>query len=117
MAKVLIVDDNPWMDMWVTLLNELGHSASRAETGEKGLEMLTEDLDVVLLDYNMPGINGYEFSERVRKDTRYKELPLVGIGGFPLGYQRQHLTEMFPAPFMVDEVLNCIKKYERRTTQ
>jgi len=68
MAAVLVVEDNPanqrLMDL---LLKSMGHSACLASSGEEGLEKLMESrYDIVLLDMQLPGMDGFEMGRRVR---------------------------------------------------
>lgn len=66
------------------------HSVQIAHSGKEGISMLDESLDLILIDYNMPGMNGYEFTVQVRKDDKYNHIPMVGIGDFPKD-KREHL--------------------------
>ena len=52
-----------------------------AENGAVAMERLktSEKLDIALVDWNMPEMNGYEFVCEVRKDDAYKDLPLMMV--------------------------------------
>ncbi|WP_299445863.1 adenylate/guanylate cyclase domain-containing protein [uncultured Phycicoccus sp.] len=78
---VLVVDD---LDANIRLLDAVlsprGYRVLTASSGEAGLEVLVrEDVDVVLLDILMPGIDGYEVCRRIRADERTAFLPVVMI--------------------------------------
>src|SRR5690349_1746475 len=69
-AKILLVDDEPGMLRYVkTLLEVEEHHVSTASTGEEALEIVQKgmDPDLVLLDLLMPGIDGLETLENLRK--------------------------------------------------
>jgi DNA-binding NtrC family response regulator len=69
-AKILLVDDEPGMLRYIkTLLEVEDHQVATASTGEEALEMVQKGLnpDLVLLDLLMPGIDGLETLESLRK--------------------------------------------------
>jgi two-component system chemotaxis response regulator CheY len=67
--KVLIVDDSKAIFMMVSeMLKEAGHESVWAEDGQKACEFLSHDkCDLILLDWNMPVMNGPEFLEENKK--------------------------------------------------
>src|SRR5713226_5575004 len=66
MANVLIVDDDPALREGLSeALTDLGHAPQTASTGREGLAALSEKLDAVLLDLNMPGMDGIEVLRRI----------------------------------------------------
>ena len=77
--KVLIVDDSKAIYMMVNqMLTEAGHEGVWAEDGQKACDILGEDKDiqVVLLDWNMPVMNGPEFLEKNQSD-KVTEAPII----------------------------------------
>jgi len=86
MATILIVDDDTAVvPDWVDMLTEDGYDAVGGKNGQEGLDLLTENTKIVFLDFQMPGVNGYEFSRIVKTDTKYanyRDIILVGTGGF-----------------------------------
>lgn len=73
--KVLIVDDSKPIFMMVSqMLQELGHDAIWAEEGQKAIQVLSEhsDVSLILLDWNMPVMNGLEFLELNKTDQFFK---------------------------------------------
>ncbi len=70
-AKILIIEDVKEMADLVRLyLQKEGMDATLCETGEAGLEEFArEHYDLVVLDINLPGIDGFEFLQRIRKSS------------------------------------------------
>lgn len=82
---VLIDDDAVDREVIRRALRELGaeNSIIEAEDGEEALQKLERALEkgvdkprVVILDLNMPRMNGFEFLERIRADERFRRLPV-----------------------------------------
>jgi DNA-binding NtrC family response regulator len=80
--RILIVDDEPLnLDLLDQELAEMGHITERANDGSEALAKLdTANPDLVLLDYQMPGMNGIEVLKEIRK--RDENLPVVIITAY-----------------------------------
>ena len=78
-AKVLIVDDDERTTMAVrNALEQLGQTLIVANSGEEALQhLLHGDFAVILLDVNMPGMDGYEVASYVRARKRTRHIPIV----------------------------------------
>ena len=80
MKSVLIIEDNEVNRLLLEdILKEKYHVIS-AENGKLALDILqqsNEDIAVILLDIQMPLMNGYEFLEIVRKDAVYSRIPVI----------------------------------------
>ncbi len=82
--KLLIVDDDPlFLEFLCGIVQKLGHSnIETAESGEAALEKIAaspETFDCILLDIQMPGMDGIELCRRVRSVPRYASVPIVMI--------------------------------------
>ncbi|MGN6718934.1 MAG: sigma-54-dependent transcriptional regulator, partial [Candidatus Binatia bacterium] len=80
--KILIVDDEPFnLDLLEQELSDLGYSVVRAESGAAALTQVDQIApDLVLLDYLMPGMNGIEVLQTIRKTQN--DLPIVMITAY-----------------------------------
>ena len=78
-AEILVVDDNRVNRLLITqLLEQLKHRVSFAENGRQALELLRDhSVDLVLLDVEMPEMNGYETLEALQADRKLRDIPVV----------------------------------------
>lgn len=78
-ARVLVVDDSPTIRKLVSaILARHDYEPAQAADGQAGLERLREGgVDLVLLDFVMPRMNGYQFCREMRADEALRHLPVV----------------------------------------
>ena len=78
-ARLLVVDDNKVNRLLLTRNLELqGHDVASAENGRVALDMLRHgSFDVVLLDMEMPEVNGFEVLEELMRDRQLRDLPVI----------------------------------------
>lgn len=80
--RALVIDDDPAILLIIaSILKGLGYEVTTASDGREGLERLTESgsPDVVLVDWNMPCMNGLEFVKSVRSNSDYHDLPIIMV--------------------------------------
>ena len=82
-ATILIVDDEARNLMALReLLQSLGHSLVAAASGEEALrQVLRQDFAVILLDAQMPGIDGFETAKMIRERERTRHTPIIFLTG------------------------------------
>ena len=78
-SNILIVDDNANnRDTLEAMLTGLGHDLRFAQSGEEALKKAFErPPDLILLDINMPGMDGFEVCEKLRGDSKLASVPIV----------------------------------------
>src|SRR3954464_14736112 len=78
-ARILVVDDSPTIRKVVgAILEARAYQALLAVDGQDALELLAnEKVDLVLLDFVMPRMNGYQFCRELRAHPELKNLPVV----------------------------------------
>jgi CheY-like chemotaxis protein len=76
--SVLVVDDDPGsLELMVATLQTLGISARTASSGTQALELIEQQPpDALILDLVMPGLNGFDLLHLLRRQPRYKHLPV-----------------------------------------
>ena len=80
-ASILVVDDRPdKLLAFQTILEELGQNLIVAQSGEEALKRVLEhDFAVILLDVNMPGMDGLETAAYIRKRQKTAHTPIIFI--------------------------------------
>ena len=78
-GHLLVVDDNRVNRLLLgRALEQLGHTVTFAEHGRQAMEILAQrPVDLVLLDIEMPEMNGYQTLEALRADPKLREIPVV----------------------------------------
>src|SRR5437870_12757718 len=78
-ANILLVDDHPESLLALeAVLADLGQNLVRADSGRQALRcVLNQDFAVILLDVQMPGMNGFETATLIRERERSKHTPIV----------------------------------------
>ena len=80
--RILSVDDSKATRMFVgNAVEVLGFEFLQAEDGQAALDLLEKEgaVDLILLDWNMPVMNGIEFLEKIKSDDRYKAIPVTMV--------------------------------------
>jgi len=118
--KVLVVDDSAIMRKVITqILEMLGHDSVPASNGLDAFERLKEHEDVrlILLDWNMPEMNGIEFLREIKRRPGLSEIPVIMltteserrkmIEAIEAG-AKHYLTKPFQPETLATKILQCV---------
>ena len=116
-GRVLVVDDEPIMrTLFRRSLQSAGFDVVVAEDGPDGLQKLRQDpqIRVVLLDFNMPMMDGRGFREEQRNDPQLKDVPTVIVTGEPLAKLVE--SELYAAEYLLkpvgrDHLISVVSDY------
>lgn len=93
-GHVLVVEDNPALLAVIALhLKKAGLTVTTANTGSEAWRNLEEDeFDLVVTDFNMPGMSGGDLCAKMRNEPRHQGIPVVMLTGLSEDFQREHST-------------------------
>lgn len=117
-ARILLVEDNPVNQLVAKgMLGKLGCQVQVAAHGQEALDCLERDsFDLVLMDCNMPVMDGYEASRRIRQSSRWPELPIVALTANAMPEERERcraagMNDYLAKPFRREELLALIEHW------
>ena len=118
-CHILVAEDDPVNQVVVShQLESLGHSAKVVENGYEALEALTlEPYDLVLMDCQMPSLDGYETTRRIRKlPGRLGQIPVVALTAHALEGDRHKclaagMDDYLPKPFREAELQEMLERW------
>lgn len=118
MKKILVVEDNENNLYLITfILEKAGHKVIAAKTGEAGVEMaLKEQPDLILMDIQLPGINGLESTRRIRASKSGGAVPIIALTSYALVGDREQVlsagcTGYIEKPINPETIMREIERY------
>ena len=116
---ILVVEDNIINQKIIQSLLDKSHiKITLADNGKEALDILEQDssLDLIIMDINMPTMDGYQATKHIRKNNALSHLPIVIISG--LGF-RNEIEEMYlvgadahlTKPFKIGELYTALKMF------
>ena len=116
-GHILIVEDNPTnQKVVVGLLGKRGYRTSVANDGRQALEALERTaFDLILMDVQMPVLDGLEATRLIRRDARWKALPVVGLTAHAMVGDRQRcldagMDDYLPKPIRPAALIETIQR-------
>ncbi len=114
--RVLLVEDNPVnQQVAVAMLVKRGHAVHVSSNGREALEAVQErDYDVVLMDIQMPEMDGFEATHAIRALPKGKDLPIIGLTAHALSGERERclshgMTDYLAKPFKAHELFALVE--------
>jgi CheY-like chemotaxis protein len=94
-GRILVIEDNPTnMKLVRDVLRFRGYDVLEATTGEDGVRVAREHTpDLVLLDLQLPGIDGHETLRRLRRDHPRGQVPVVAVTALAMAQDRARAAE------------------------
>lgn len=119
---VLIVDDEPMIATLLRpVLKENGYDVESVKSGEDCLDYLGVRLpDIIILDIDMPGMDGIETCKKIRADARGSKVPVVFLTGLKTGEKVKAAmaaggSDFVVKPFEAATILARIRKHLPRS--
>ena len=90
-VNVLVVDDDDnAREIVVRLMSAEGASCTEAQNGAEALNMLNEDISLIVLDLDMPVMNGFEFINSMNGLGNYGDVPIIIFSGMELNDEQRN---------------------------
>ena len=116
--RILVVEDQEDNRTIVRdLLTNAGYEVIEATTGIEGVEMAkAERPDLILMDIQLPGIDGYEASRQIKADASNQNTPIIAVTSYALSGDENKAIEAgcdayFAKPFSPRKLLDKIREY------
>jgi two-component system cell cycle response regulator DivK len=92
--RILVVEDNPLnLKLVRVVLQPAGYDVIEAQSGEEALHVAQEDPpDLVLMDLQLPGIDGTETLHRLRRGPLRRDVPVVAVTAFAMAEDRERAS-------------------------
>ncbi|WP_065257083.1 hybrid sensor histidine kinase/response regulator [Pseudomonas bananamidigenes] len=122
-GRVLLVEDNPVNQLVAKgMLGKLGCEVIVAAHGAEALDQLEHhEFDLVLMDCNMPVMDGYEASRQIRQSGRWPHLPIVALTANAMSEERERcraagMSDYLAKPFRREELAALLDQWIPTTT-
>ncbi|WP_161539599.1 response regulator [Paramagnetospirillum kuznetsovii] len=118
--RILVVEDNAInQDVARRVLELEGASVTLASDGQEAVDRLARTpnaFEIVLMDIQMPGLDGYEATARIRQDLGLSDLPILALSAGALSAERRRaqvagMNDFIAKPFDPDLMIACILRY------
>jgi CheY-like chemotaxis protein len=94
-AKILIIEDNEQnLYLETFILQKNGHEIVQARNGERGIALALQTApNLILLDIQLPGMDGYTVAEELRKNAALAHIPIIAVTSYAMTGDRERILE------------------------
>ena len=118
MKKILVIEDNE-INVYLmrTILQKLGHQVIEAQDGLTGVELtIAERPDLILMDIQLPGLDGYGATKKIRAIEETKDIPIIAITSYAMVGDREKIlaagcTAYIEKPIEPESFIEELNKY------
>ncbi len=118
MKRILVIEDNETNIYLVSfILKKNDYEVIEARSGEEGVEIAAkEKLDLILMDIQLPGIDGLETTKRIRESEVGRKSPIIALTSFAMTGDREKslaagCTGYIEKPINPDTFMSDIEKF------
>ena len=120
-ARILVVEDNLMnMELAVDLLSLQGYEVLQAHTGQEALDITnSQRLDLILMDVQLPGMDGLAVTKKIRENPKTRDIPIVALTahamkGFEQRIIQQGCTGYISKPIDTREFPKAVERFIRK---
>ncbi len=116
-CKIMIVDDVEFnIRVLKRIIDYENLTFIEAKSGEEALDvLLTEEPDIIFMDIRMPGLNGYDVTEIIRNNEKFKSTPIIAFTASTMNDEIDRIDNIFDAflqkPVFKKDVIAVLKKF------
>jgi CheY-like chemotaxis protein len=118
MNRILVAEDNAVnLELLREMLEGLGCEVVEASNGEQALAKVEEtEPDLILLDINMPKMNGYDVLTRLRQNRKFSGVPVLAVTAYAMKEDQQKVLEAgfngyLPKPIDTRRLLGELRRF------
>lgn len=117
MARILFIDDDIFtLETYEKIVSFYGHEALLADIGSRALELACQEKpDLILMDQQLPDIDGFALLKKFRADEAIAQIPVVMVTASHDAFSDRAIAEgaqdFVSKPFLTDDLLGLIEKY------
>jgi len=114
-ARILIVEDNPQnMRLFEMVIGIKGYTLLKAVDGEEALDVaMREHPDLIIMDIQLPGMNGLEVTRKLRGNSAFSRIPIIAITAYAMSGDKEKAiaagcNAYMTKPFNIHELYGMI---------
>jgi CheY-like chemotaxis protein len=120
MSKFVLVaeDDTDILSMVLAVLEDAGYKVGSTMGADTVTEVSERHPDLVLLDYQMPGMDGVSIAQQLHENARTRSIPIVAMtaaGHAPMVCREMDASGCLGKPFDIDDLLNVVERLTHTT--
>lgn len=120
MTRVLVVEDNLInMELVLEILDGLGFKATGAESGAEAIKNIENNVyDLILMDIELPGMDGVAITKIIKSKPQYKSVPVVALTAYAMKGDREKFLnagfdDYISKPLDVPEFMNKMETFRK----
>lgn len=121
-TKILVFEDNTMNQHLIKeQLDKWGCRVYVTSNADKGLGILrTQQIDMILMDLKMPGLNGFQITELIRGDRYFEQVPIIAVSADFTAKDEENciatgINDFLLKPYTLDELLKKLLKAKKQT--
>jgi len=120
MTKVLVVEDDPInMELVVEIVNRAGFNVDKAGDAKEAIEKAGKEVyDLIIMDIQLPGMDGVEAMKIIKSKTMNKNMPVIALTAFAMRGDRERFLEIgfdkyVSKPIDVPAFMKILERYKK----
>jgi CheY-like chemotaxis protein len=99
------------------ILEDLGYNVLEASNGQEAVDIAgREHPDLILMDLDLPILDGIQATQRIRQQAKLESVPIVAVTAYPMSYTHvkafaKGCNEYMPKPIDMTELANLVNRY------